>query len=181
MYCWKCGKEISENSFYCKFCGNSVKGESMNINMDVIITFLKSRTKELFIFGMWFLFNSLLYLLIGNKRGDVFDYDYKYGFNIYQICTFIAPLFYWGFREVIKYLLDRNTLMSSRKVLLRIISFLIGSIPVFFILVPFTLIIGGFFRMHAEDMAILNLIFTIIAVEFFYRDLFKRKTHNGLS
>ena len=63
MYCWKCGKEISENSFYCKFCGNSVKGESMNINMDVIITFLKSRTKELFIFGMWFLFNSLLYLL----------------------------------------------------------------------------------------------------------------------
>ena len=52
-----------------------------------------------------------------------FDYDYKYGFNIYQICTFIAPLFYWGFREVIKYLLDRNTLMSSRKVLLRIISF----------------------------------------------------------
>ena len=39
MYCRKCGKEISENSFYCKFCGNSVKGESMNINMDVIITF----------------------------------------------------------------------------------------------------------------------------------------------
>ena len=59
MYCRKCGKEISENSFYCKFCGNSVKGESMNINMDVIITFLKSRTKELFIFGMWFLFNIL--------------------------------------------------------------------------------------------------------------------------
>lgn len=177
MYCKKCGKEIPGNSFYCEFCGNKVKGESVNINMDVIITFLKLRTKELFIFGMWFLFNSLLYLLIGNKRDYVFD---QYGFNIYQICTFIAPLFYWGFRVGIKYLLGHKDLTSSRKIFLRIICFLIGSIPVFFIFFPISLIIGGFSRMDAADWCMLNLILTIIAVEFFYRDLFKKKVQNDI-
>lgn len=119
------------------------------------------------------MFNSLLFLLIGSKQSDVFDHDYDYGLNVYQICTFIAPLFYLGIREVMKYLLDRKDLVYSKKMLLRVLCFLLGSIPVFFIFVPLTLVIGGFFQIHPNDRALLNLILTIVAVEFFYRDLFK--------
>ena len=173
MYCNKCGKEVPGNSFYCSFCGSKIKAEYTDTNIDVIKTFLKTRSKELFIFGIWFLFNSLLFLAMGSKRSDVFDYDY--GLNVYQICTFIAPLLYCGFREAIKYLLGHKYLLSSRIMQLRIISFLIGSIPVFFMFVPITLIIGGFFQMYDDTRALLNFILTIIAVEFFYRDLLKRK------
>lgn len=178
MYCNKCGKEILENSIYCPFCGFKLKTEDADINVNIIKTFYKSRSKELFIFGMWFLFNSLLFLLIGSKRRTSPD---GYGVNIYQICTFIAPLFYWGFREALKYLLCRKDLTSSKKMLLRVLSFLLGSIPVFFIFVPFTLIIGGFFQMDSNDRVLLNLILTIVAVEFFYRDLFKKKYYNDVA
>lgn len=180
MYCNKCGKEIPDNSFYCPFCGFKVKTENADINIDVIKVFLKTRSKELFIFGMWFLFNNLLFLLLGDKHSDVFDSGYDYGGNVYRVCTFITPLFYWGLREAIKYILDHKELTSSRKVLLKVISFLIGAIPVFFIFVPFTLIIGGFSRMDSDIRALLNLILTIISVEFFYRDLFKKKAHNDI-
>lgn len=175
MYCNKCGKEVPENSVYCPFCGFKVKNEYADINEYAIKKVLKSRSKELFIFGMWFLFNSLLFLLIGSKRRTGFD---GYGVNLYQICTFIAPLLFWGSREAIKYLLNRKDLSSSRIMWLRMISFLVGFIPVFFIFVPFTLIIGG--GMEAENRAILNLIMTLVAVEFFYRDLFKKKVYNDI-
>ena len=32
MYCKKCGKELSENSTYCNFCGTLLKTSNININ-----------------------------------------------------------------------------------------------------------------------------------------------------
>lgn len=166
MYCYNCGKEIQNSSTFCPFCGQKTsKGQPDNI--------FTSHKRWIYIFLCWIVLNTILYLLIGDSHSDDFLYGYKdvsYNYNTFLICTFLAPLLYWIFRKGTISLLKIH---PTNRTKIKISSIIIGIIPVFFLCVPLSIVLGGIFEIYSSSVLTLNFILSIIFVEFFFRDLFK--------
>ena len=139
--------------------------------------YCKKCGKEIYLLFCWIILNTLVYFIIGNPcEKDFFpDLDYSedgFGNHTYIVCTFLAPLLYWAFREGIKYLQIHSTMNTNS---IKIISLIVGIIPVFFLFTVLAMIIGKIFEMYSESIIQLNFVLAIIGVEFFYRDLFTTK------
>lgn len=175
MYCKKCGKEISNESLYCPFCGE----KQVQKEMDAIMPFLRQEKKKVICFSCWIILNTIFYLVIGNpNEEDFIPHHSGFGPLTYIVCTFLAPSLLLAFREGIKYLQIHSTMNAN---IIKIISLIIGLIPVFFLvfslfLILLTIIVCSFDFASVHDAIItIDIILAIIGVVIFYRDLFKTK------
>lgn len=164
MYCSKCGKKIADDISYCPYCGCQLREKEYMVNG------FKPNIKEVYIFIVWFLLNTLLYMIIDDNR--------EYSITNYQISTFIAPLIYYLFRIGVKYLLSKYQLSKDKKVLIKIGSILLGGIPVFFIIIPVVIFLRMLFGIARDNVITWVCVLTVICVELFYRDLFIDKVIN---
>lgn len=131
MYCKKCGKEISDDSFYCSHCGTS-QLETLQSNHSIyfMLTKIYSHIKEhkvlSYIYIVWF-FIHLILLAIGNWDGST-DYffpftaekDYwnerfqsAWNYHMYDISEFISytcllPILCYGVYKLYFYINDRK-------------------------------------------------------------------------
>ena len=92
MYCKNCGKEIDDNSSFCKYCGKS----QGNCNNSL------SNKPVWLIYLIWAIVN--LYLLMGDKESDASDFFFPsiftneawnkwyYDFSEFLFYVFILPL-----------------------------------------------------------------------------------------
>ena len=170
MYCNKCGKIIPENSVYCPFCGKQ-QGLVRETSISPFIeTFMKKWKFQSYCFIVWFLFNTLLHLLIGGKpsHDGIFNDHFCYGINSYLVCTFLAPFLLILARVAVRYLLFSK---GYNLLVVEVLSLFVGFLPVFFIIYPFIFLITE----NDSDGAPFNLLLTLIVVEFFFWDIFKQK------
>lgn len=151
MYCYNCGKELQGNNTFCPYCGQKISKDRPNI-------IFSSNKKLIYISLGWIILNTILYLLIGKYRSDDFLYNsdnVSYNYNTYLICTFLAPLLYWVFRKVIRSLLKSH---PTNKTGIKISSIIIGIIPIFFLCIPLSIVLGGIFEMYSSSVLTMNYI-----------------------
>lgn len=161
MYCKKCGKEISEDCSFCPYCGCDLDNDH---KLKDLLKWSSLNSRIIYIYVVWILLNSLLLLL--NISG--------YTIVVYLVSTFITPLLYFCLRIGISYIFHMDCLKEYR-MLIRILSLIVGFIPVFFILLPITGVIRNIFDLSTYTTKIWHYVLVVILVEFFYRDIFIRK------
>lgn len=135
MYCKHCGKEISDDSKFCQYCGgkqdvNYSTPNSIHNNNDdkdkkvkvVEIPTIKIKTNfsettkwSLIAYCIWFLFN-LYWLLVGGKSYNATEifvpfhidgtYDDYYDITEFLVYVVGVPLAIWVIRKLWKLLLD---------------------------------------------------------------------------
>lgn len=117
MYCKHCGREIDDNSSFCKFCGKSQDSTNNTLtNKPIWIIYM-----------IWAVAN--LYLLMGEKEGDtseyffpcIFNEDYYmhwnktyYDFSEFITYVFLLPLICYVIYKIYKKHTDKiNNIISK--------------------------------------------------------------------
>lgn len=113
MYCWNCGKQIEEDSVFCKYCGKMVvSGTPLSQNKGIYTRFLElSKRKQiaLILYGIWFL--GWLCFLFGNASDRNFFDDTFLPFFFF---TIVMPFIILGVRHI--YHIKKKKNKTSHKI-----------------------------------------------------------------
>lgn len=85
MYCIKCGQKISNEVKFCPYCGCNHDYTSTSVYIST------TNKKILVIWGIWFVLNAIVCLLVGNR---------EYSYNMFWIVSTFLPLLIFLIRKL---------------------------------------------------------------------------------